>query len=627
MSGGTSRFLWAAGAAAVVFSCGSPSRDLSGGSDGAGAGSGGADAGSSATNAGSSHAGSSGSKSGSSNASGASGSGDEGHEAGAGGDAGEPGTGPACDVTCEASNAHATCVSGTCVIASCSEGYFDCDGDYSTGCEVKNPAIAAAPVASYPTRGAYTGSVFAPSSFKVLRPTLRWSTVAATSCGALSYELEMDDSCQPGGLGTCAFPSPEVHEQALTSPTFTPATNLPVSKTAPVGAFYAWRVRACDASARCSDWSPASYLNVGRLKEDLNGDGYGDVVLGDQIYLGSPQFDATSDGALASTPSSNFGAAFLGDVNGDGFGDLGATVYYAPSSGVAPIVFFGADTIGAMQNVVISKGSGGPSAYIYTTGADDLNGDGFADVSVTWDYQMPVAQVRVFYGAQTLPANPSLVIDSKVSGTFPFGRAAGVGDLDGDGYADLMVPTGWTSTSSDPLNEVVELYRGGPNPDNQVDVSIPQPDTACMISAEVWPAGDLNQDGFGDAVATCSGSRVSLYSGGQTPSNAFALVLKDTSYYSAAAGWDFDGDQVPDFMVARKSTPALAFLGNLSIFISASGVATQLNADQLSVSDDDGDGRPDVTSLYSGSGYWAGSDGTINPKPLFIGEKFDTLAR
>jgi hypothetical protein len=134
-----------------------------------------------------------------------------------------------------------------------------------------------------------------------------------------------------------------------------------------------------------------------------------------------------------------------------------------------------------------------------------------------------------------------------------------------------------------------------------------------MSTAEVWPAGDLDQDGFEDAVVTCNGARVSLYAGAEKPGNAFALVLADASYLAATAGWDLDGDHVPDFLVARKAAVSLAFLGKSKAFQGVSRVQTRPSADQLSVSDDDGDGRPDVTSLSSGSGYWAGSDGTVNP--------------
>jgi hypothetical protein len=38
-------------------------------------------------------------------------------------------------------------------------------------------------------------------------------------------------------------------------------------------------VRACRPD-KCSDWSEVRYVNVGRLFDDFNGDGYSDVIVG-----------------------------------------------------------------------------------------------------------------------------------------------------------------------------------------------------------------------------------------------------------------------------------------------------------------------------------------------------------
>src|SRR5437868_6540558 len=59
-----------------------------------------------------------------------------------------------------------------------------------------------------PMRGAYTGSLHAPTALSTLRPTFTWAAVAP-SCGAVSYQIQADDSCVPGALDTCSFASPE----------------------------------------------------------------------------------------------------------------------------------------------------------------------------------------------------------------------------------------------------------------------------------------------------------------------------------------------------------------------------------------------------------------------------------
>src|SRR5262245_48643876 len=92
-------------------------------------------------------------------------------------------------------------------------------------------------------------------------PTFSWAAVAPT-CGDIRYEIQADDSCAPGALDACTFPSPELDAKGIADLTYAPATDLKVSTVPPVGAFYAWRVRACDASTLCGAWSEARYLHV-----------------------------------------------------------------------------------------------------------------------------------------------------------------------------------------------------------------------------------------------------------------------------------------------------------------------------------------------------------------------------
>jgi hypothetical protein len=68
-------------------------------------------------------------------------------------------------------------------------------------------------------RGAYTGSLHAPAARATLRPTFSWAAAAQT-CGAITYQLQLDDSCKPGSLDTCAFSSAEVDAKGITSLTY-----------------------------------------------------------------------------------------------------------------------------------------------------------------------------------------------------------------------------------------------------------------------------------------------------------------------------------------------------------------------------------------------------------------------
>lgn len=179
-----------------------------------------------------------------------------------------------------------------------------------------------------PMRGAYTGSLHAESERATLRPTLTW-TDASVDCGEVVYQVQLDDSCAPGALDSCDFESPEL-DVGVSVAKFQPTEDLPVRSEVPVGALYAWRVRACVWETECSDWSSVAYLHVGRTEQDVNGDGYADMLLAGtadgasvlEVYSGGPNFNGSRDRRIELEYPLSKVPRFVGDVNGDGFADL-----------------------------------------------------------------------------------------------------------------------------------------------------------------------------------------------------------------------------------------------------------------------------------------------------------------
>jgi hypothetical protein len=474
-----------------------------------------------------------------------------------------------------------------------------------------------------PVRGAYTGSLLAPSARRTLRPTFVWSGVADT-CGATTYELQADDSCAPGALESCAFDSPELSETGLAQTSFEPSKSLKVAKTAPVGAFYGWRVRACDASRRCSDYSDVGNLHVGRVREDLNGDGFGDVVLLNAgtdllVYLGARAFDPSAPSTDLAIPSSDQIGAFAGDLNGDGFGDLALMQTYAPTSGYVPVVVFGGTDLSALATETLTKSAAGSSLNLALHAGGDLNGDGYDDLLVDFKYFDPTTELQVFFGDSSLGTGASLHIPSPFPIQYTL-ASAGVGDVNGDGYADFAL-TAQGEDAASTWTGALRVYAGGKTPSTTAVADI---ELVGGQTAEPFAGGDVDGDGYGEIVVRESSVGLRLYHGGKSFAQSSWKTLPDAATSAGLAGFDVNLDGYADSLLL--GTVASFYLGDAEGPSAATPFPSARGLDQFlpsTFSDHDGDGAPDLLGSIAGSGgarapFWCGSTGTAAPTCLNI---------
>jgi hypothetical protein len=189
---------------------------------------------------------------------------------------------------------------------------------------------------------------------------------------------------------------------------------------------------------------------------DVNGDGYDDVIAGayntasgrGRVY----GFYGSSSG-LPSTPNwtldgpvagqkYGYTVSDAGDVNGDGYDDVIIGAY--DSGGFAYVYHGSASGLGTIPAWV---GTGENSAdrygwWVHTAG--DTNHDGYADVIVS-AYQHSGGQsqegkVYLYPGSSSgLNTFPAWTVESNVANFWLGGQITGGGDVDGDGYADVMV--------------------------------------------------------------------------------------------------------------------------------------------------------------------------------------------
>lgn len=372
------------------------------------------------------------------------------------------------------------------------------DAEALDDCRAKSTGELTAPLPRSPASGEYTGSVHARAQ-GTLRPELRWSEVEPR-CGAPVYELQIDDSCVPGEILDCGFASPDV-EAKTSSTNFRPELDLSVQTTPPVGALHTWRVRACDQLG-CSAWSAHRYINVGRIREDINGDGFGDIFLAVQVPASGWFFDSlvvfpgalnlaelAPEAELSDEGNRFLMPRFVGDINGDGYGDLmmnrerdSYSVYTNAALGSkdwSEIEFEPLPSID-VDNLVHVRESG------------DLDGDGFADVVLNW-YQRGAGGFMVVAGGERFPG-PVLKSGNA------YGSCAGIGDVDGDALVDLALVSHTSSESNSAFsNNGISIWLSGDSSE------VPSVRLSAQIdgnAAGVWvrAIGDLDGNGLDDWV-------------------------------------------------------------------------------------------------------------------------------
>lgn len=280
---------------------------------------------------------------------------------------------------------------------------------------------------------------------------------------------------------------------------------------------------------------------------DLNGNGFSDLLIGfpeDAMTRGSVTvFPGKADGPgrtllNAFKHSSTVVVAGAGDVNADGYSDVIVGVPgAAPSDRGAAFLYLGIADGGVSPTPAWTQMGTTPNSRFGASvaAAGDVNGDGFADVVIG---APEAGSASLFLGRRTnvLEASTWTPVGQGAS----FGAAvAGAGDVDGDGFSDVLVGAPRFS-NGEPSEGRALLYRGGDaGLLNQPTWSIESNQGLAFLGSSVSAAGDVNGDGLGDVLIGVPGGSVD---GGTSRPGFASLYLATAMGLASTPDWTFEGE-------------------------------------------------------------------------------------
>lgn len=450
---------------------------------------------------------------------------------------------------------------------------------------------------------------------------LRWRPGSAP-CEQPTYNVRVDDSCSAGELPSCTFSSPELVASDVTADRFVLERGLPFRDTPPLGTRYFWQVRAC-CEGECSEWTQTRYFDLGRAKNDFNGDGlsdftavssdrdafYGDGDIQGYLYYGSPSGVARAPqmfryNCFRSRAKNFCGRYFhvyhgrksrgrqgleavpvelplyekgggtynfhsVGDINADGFDDL---LLSSQSRGYVYVYPGSADGVLRKNRVTVMEECSHQCERFVRVG--DVNADGYDDVLCN-------AAVHTFGCSTKGPPEPMVLFGSNrglsrenASKIESGGDYFSVGVLDSDGFADVAaIEIFYNSGHSRYKRSISTLFGhlGGLVSDSErVEHS---------WSHHWGSVGDVDGDGLIDIVTT-NGDTVSL-SRGESASNRSGAVVDyeihhkggppgEHDSFSALIAGDLDGDALDDHLMAftpsDRDPYAIIFYGDSAGF-------------------------------------------------------------
>jgi hypothetical protein len=299
-------------------------------------------------------------------------------------------------------------------------------------------------------------------------------------------------------------------------------------------------------------------------------------------------------------------------------------------AGEVPIIYYGAEDLSAPETQPVCAAAGSTATVNYPRDVGDVNGDGFDDLGITWSFVGSEYLIRVFPGGQQVGSSAIVDVPTNGSGawfsSYLSQQMVGRGDYNGDGYSDVVAG----GVKAAIPNEVYVIH-GGPDFISQAAHTLET--ETCDSTHWISSAGDVNEDGLDDFAFACgeqtAGGTFFVLEGGTNNPAEFSNVWQTTDFdfESVTPYLDFDNNGEREFLLGIDGESAVIWRMDLSDGPEPQRFTRFSSSSWIDVADHNGNGRGDLllSSAYGAS--WAGSSTTfaVLVNSLTFPDEFDRI--